>query len=180
MSLLPPNATTLEQALEVAMHQALQVSVPIDTLWHPAQCPKAYLPWLAWALSVEPWSSDWPEATQRQVIAQSRSVHQQKGTAKGMRDALAALDVTVKLQEWFETCGEPYTFTLTALAHRALPTSESLLDQALYDTIKAVVDDTKPIRSHYQLRIGADYHSRAGLAAQVKSAQVIRLSLVVP
>ena len=180
MSLLPPNATALETALEAAIQQALSMDVPIDTLWHPEQCPTAFLPWLAWALSVDPWSSDWPYATQRQVIAQSVSVHQQKGTAKGMRDALAALDVSVKLQEWFATCGEPYTFTLTALAHRALHTGEAVLDQALYDTIKTVVDDTKPVRSHYRFQVGAHYHSKVGLATQVPSAQVIRLSLVVP
>jgi len=65
-SLLPPNATALEHAADAAMARIADVNVPIRDLWNPDLCPEALLPWLAWALSVEPWDADWPVWQQRE------------------------------------------------------------------------------------------------------------------
>jgi P2-related tail formation protein len=51
-SLLPPNVSGLERALEQASARVGDIPVPIDPLWNPATCPARLLPWLAWALSV--------------------------------------------------------------------------------------------------------------------------------
>lgn len=89
-SLLPPNSTPLERALEGASQRLDAVPVPIDTLWSAGRCPAPLLPWLAWSLSVDTWEADWPETVKRAVIAASFRVHQRKGTVASVREALAA------------------------------------------------------------------------------------------
>jgi phage tail P2-like protein len=89
-SLLPPNATPQETAIEAATARIGEVPVPNATLWTPATCPAALLPWLAWALSVDEWDGTWPEERQRAVIAASVAVHRRKGTRGAVVAALAA------------------------------------------------------------------------------------------
>lgn len=88
-SLLPPNATAPERALEQATARIAAVPVPLRALWNPLTCPASLLPWLAWALRVREWDSNWPEATQRAVIAASVPVHKHKGTLGSIKQALA-------------------------------------------------------------------------------------------
>ena len=88
-TLLPPNASDLERAAEGAIRARLEaVPIPLATLWNPDTCPAPLLPWLAWALSVDQWSDQWPEAMQRDVIRQSYEIHSKKGTVYSLRHAL--------------------------------------------------------------------------------------------
>jgi phage tail P2-like protein len=89
-SLLPPNATPQETAIEAATARIAEVPVPNAALWNPATCPAALLPWLAWALSVDDWDGTWPEERQRAVISASVAVHRRKGTRGAVVAALAA------------------------------------------------------------------------------------------
>lgn len=87
-SLLPPNATPLELAIEGAT--CVPLPIPNQTLWRPWECPAALLPWLAHSLSVDTWEPTWTEETKRRVIATSVAVHRIKGTRASMRAALEA------------------------------------------------------------------------------------------
>lgn len=90
-AMLPPNATPAELAVDAAVAARLDaIGVPLRTLWNPDTCPVALLPWLAWALSVEPWDNDWPEATRRSVIKAARQTHAIKGTPAAVRAVLTA------------------------------------------------------------------------------------------
>lgn len=86
--LLPPNATPAERALAGATARITDVPVPVGDLWDPWACPAALLPWLAWALSVDEWDPEWPEATRREVVARSVELHRHKGTVWSVRQAL--------------------------------------------------------------------------------------------
>lgn len=89
-SLLPPNATPLEQALEaVAGARTEQIPVPLRTLWSAADCPAAVLPWLAWQLCVPEWDPAWPEAQQRATVAAAIWVHRHQGTVGAIRRVMA-------------------------------------------------------------------------------------------
>lgn len=81
--LLPQNATGFERALLDAMASADPLAVPIRELFDPETCPTPHLSFLAWALSVDVWNKDWPEATKRAVIAAAVSDHRIKGTVAG-------------------------------------------------------------------------------------------------
>lgn len=86
-SLLPPNATPLEQALAKA---AAMPHSPeeIRKLWNHRTCPLPLLPWLAWAWSVDEWDPAWTESQQRAVVGASIALHKKKGTAWAVREAL--------------------------------------------------------------------------------------------
>ena len=90
-SVLPPNSTKLERALEQVTAKALDLPVIIKQLHNPDTCPVQFLPWLAWSLSVDEWDKDWSEEHQRQVIKDSRRIHREKGTASSIRRVLSAV-----------------------------------------------------------------------------------------
>jgi phage tail P2-like protein len=182
-TLLPPNAQPAETALATAAARLSEVPVPVGTLWDPARCPASYLPWLAWALSVDNWDSTWPEAVKRQILAQSIAVHQRKGTVGAVRRAMAALGVKIDLQEWWETSpqGTPHTFSLTAYANANLShDGEPVLSDRLYRALKKVVDATKPVRSHYEMTVAADFAQSLVLKDAMTAVTVGRLGIAPP
>lgn len=141
-TLLPPNATKEELAIEGAMARVSDVPVPIADLMNPDTCPTSHLPWLAWALSVDVWDSAWPEDVQRAVIKASFKVHLHKGTIGAVRRALEALALgNVTVAEWFEYGGDPGYFKVDVdLAGRGLSEAE-------FEAIEATALNAKNERS---------------------------------
>lgn len=93
--LLPPNATPLERNLVAATARISDVPLKIRESWNPDTCPLELLPWLAWALSVDEWRSDWTEENKRSVIKSAFDVQRRKGTVgsvKTVRDAFGFSD----------------------------------------------------------------------------------------
>ncbi len=89
--LLPSNSTATERAISDAMAREAAIATPANLMWDPARCPEAYLPWLAWAASVDHWDADWPAAEKRAAIAASADWHRIKGTPASIAIALADL-----------------------------------------------------------------------------------------
>jgi phage tail P2-like protein len=89
-TLLPPNATQTERALEQATARIGDVAVPIATLWSADTCPEHVLPFLAWGLSVDNWDSNWAEEDKRTSIRDSVQIHRVKGTIGSIKRALFA------------------------------------------------------------------------------------------
>lgn len=111
-AILPQTATAFERAIlsaEVARLALIDPTV-IVTIWNPARCPVALLPWLAMGVSVDVWSNDWDEETKRSVIAASPLVHRKKGTLGAVRRALAAFDLETRVIEWWEDGSRRGTF----------------------------------------------------------------------
>jgi phage tail P2-like protein len=125
-NLLPPNATALERAIEAAVNDAIEaVAIPLRDLWNPQRCPVTLLPWLAWALSVDNWNTNWPEDVKRDVIAQSIKVHRHKGTIGALRRAINALGHGIQVREWHQYGGQVYRFRLEVeLTERGLTEAE--------------------------------------------------------
>ena len=87
-SLLPPNASPLERALEGCDAQVL--NMPTGHTWtkDPQRCPVELLPWLAWELSLDTWDSGWSEHIKRQRIASANTIQRHKGTAGSVREVI--------------------------------------------------------------------------------------------
>lgn len=88
--LVPPHTLPAERAMMRAVEAALDIPIPIGTVWNPETAPDEVLPFLAWALSVDEWDPLWPEDRQREIIARSIELHRIKGT-------LAAVDLVLEL-----------------------------------------------------------------------------------
>lgn len=67
-SLLPPGSTPLERRLAQTCSGISDLQVPLRDLWNPATCPVSFLPYLAWAFSVDRWDESWTESVKRQVV----------------------------------------------------------------------------------------------------------------
>lgn len=100
-SLLPPNSTALERAIEGAAASRLEVLATdgVRTIGDPTLCPVAALPHLAWSRSVDVLDPAASEATKRRVIATAPAVHRIKGTPVSVENALASMGIAAQVEE---------------------------------------------------------------------------------
>lgn len=167
-SLLPPNATPLERALEAATARIGDVPVDVAAIWDPATCPIAVLPWLAWSLSVDSWDPAWPDAVKRDAVARSIALHRRKGTRFSVEAVLARYDELLTLVEWHEATppGTPHSFdiVLPITPGGNAPGGERAT-AAFAENVLRDVARVKPLREHPTLI--QHLAAQGGLAAQV-------------
>lgn len=149
--ILPTSASELNRlmaATEVARSDGIDEI--ISTLWNPYACPAEFLPFLAWALSVDVYDDEWPEDRKREVIAASPMVHRRKGTVDAVERALKALGLDAIIKEWHlqEPIGRRGTFEIDILFGdgSSIPTPRSI--QNAYNSVKA----SKPKSRVFNLR----------------------------
>ncbi|AMR77301.1 phage tail protein I [Cupriavidus nantongensis] len=87
-SLLPPNATPLERAIEQVTVTEPDPGI-LRLLYQPHAIPFRLLPWLAWAEDVPIWpkrdNAAADEAIKRDLVANSWRLHRLQGTLAGLR-----------------------------------------------------------------------------------------------
>lgn len=176
-SLLPPNATAAERAIEQATARLGDVPVPIRDAWNPDTCPAALLPWLAWSLSIDAWKSYWPESVKRARVRTAIDIQRRKGTADSVRQVVAAFGGAVQLREWWQMTppGPPHTFEMVLTV--ASQGGEIASARFVEDVI-AEVERTKPVRSHFSFTQGLQAIGGVGIAAVARAAVYRRLHLV--
>lgn len=102
-ALVPSNHTHLERALAEALAPLAAIDPqPMETLWNAWRCPSAFLPFLAYALSVDLWEDGWDENTKRQAIAESPAYHRLKGARRAVEVAASTIGRAIELVEWHE------------------------------------------------------------------------------
>lgn len=142
--MLPGNATALERAAAQALAKIERVPVPLRQLWNPDTCPLELLPYLAWAYSVDRWSSAWPESAKRAAIKAAYFIHAHKGTIGALRRVVEPLGYLIEVLEWWQTApeGVPGTF---ALLVGVLDTG---ITEEMYIELERLIDDAKPVSRH--------------------------------
>lgn len=177
-SLLPPGSTALEKALEQVAAGLLDIPTPIRTVWSPDSCPIGLLPWLAWGLSLDNWSSDWSTAIKRERVRKAIPIARQKGTAASVRSVVRSFGGSVAIREWWqmEPKGDPHTFSLVLnLEQQGVPASAAFVDQVIAEVHRA-----KPVRSHFTFTQGITAKAGVGLIAAVRPTTYARLSCMAP
>lgn len=177
-SLLPPGSTDLEHAIEQAAARGADIAVRLRDLWSPDRCPAELLPWLAWGLSLDNWSSDWTEGIKRARVRQAIPIARRKGTAAAVRSAVASFGGSVAIREWWqmEPKADPHTFQLLLnLEHSSAPATAAFVDQVI-----AEVRRVKPVRSHFTFTQGLSAGGMVGIIAAVRPALHVRLSCSAP
>lgn len=161
--LLPPNATPLEQALDLAAARLGEVPVPIAAMWSPARCPQAALPLLAQALAVEEWGADWPVEIKRAVIAGAVEVHRLKGTPAAVKRLLDGIGAVYDY-------AEPQALHCSVAIHNSA--ALVLADAA---SLRAAIDRVKRASAHCTLTLNAGLRGSAALAAGAAARTVVEL-----
>ncbi|MGC0699558.1 phage tail protein I [Escherichia coli] len=141
-SLLPPGSSPLERRLAQTCSGISDLQVPLRDLWNPATCPVRFLPYLAWAFSVDRWDFAWPETVKRSVIASSFFVHQHKGTISALRRVIEPLGYLVEVKEWWQVDEEPGTFRLD------IGVIDRGITEDVYQEMEHLINDAKPASRH--------------------------------
>lgn len=176
MTLLPRNASELERALEASMARLADVPVPLRDLWNPDTCPVELLPYLAWALSIDSWSSAWSETVKRARVRQALAIQRRKGTSSSVRDVIESFGGVVAIREWWqmEPPGEPHTFSLVL---NVTDEQGAPADAGYVDAVIAEVYRTKPVRSHFTFSQALNASAPVGVIGAARPAAFVRLSL---
>lgn len=173
--LLPPNASPLERALSLAPATSLDdVPVAIDTIWNPATCPVALLPWLAWGLSIDLWDSAWSEAEKRAAIADAIQFQRRKGTPASLRTVLDRFDPLIRIVEWQDDRDTlpPYHFRLEL---PLLAESDVFYDENLVARILRDIAQVKPVRANMLAVFKLRAEARAWLVSAAQIGGLTRL-----
>lgn len=176
MSLLPPNASALETAMEAGTIEPA-LPIPLRDLWNPHTCPENLLPWLAWSLSIDGWDATWPIAVRRAVVANSIAVHRRKGTVQAVRSAIAAFGANMALREWWQTApaGTRGTFSVVlSIADQAGGAPSAAFVNAVVDEI----DRAKPLSRHFTFTQALAADAPVGLISCARPATYARLNCI--
>lgn len=173
-SLLPPNATSAERALELAMRAGIDLSA-VGTLWNPATCPADVLPFLAWGLAISHWDPAWSEAQKRAAIAEAIPFHQIKGTREAVEQILARFHPLLSIAEWWEANPrrDPHTFEVRA------PAGPGGIDASFLteETANAIIRDVaaaKPLRAHFDFVFALEAQASLYMAGGVMAGTISR------
>lgn len=94
---LPPNASDyLRNMTAGGTDRMLDVDAEeIRHLWNPWLCAERLLPYLAWALSVDIWDTNWDVDKKRTVCANAFLDHERKGTLATIKQYLGYRTCTI-------------------------------------------------------------------------------------
>lgn len=177
-SLLPPNASQLDRAVEkLIAEQCGAIGQPHRALWTPETCPIDLLPWLAWSVGVQAWRSEWPEHIKRAIVRNSIAIQRRRGTLSSVRDAVQSFGASISIREWWQTTpkGTPHTFELVLTVG-----SEAAQNSATFvEDVVAEVNRVKPLRSHFTFIQGLAGVARPLVAAVARPVIYARLDTTV-
>ncbi len=118
------------------------LQVPLRDLWNPATCPVSFLPYLAWAFSVDRWDEGWTESVKRQVVKDAFYIHQHKGTTSAVRRVVEPFGFLIRIIEWWQTGETPGTFRLD------IGVQDQGITEDTYLELERLISDAKPCSRH--------------------------------
>lgn len=154
-SLLPPNATKLERALEKSCR--VPISIEPAAFIDPDVCPPEFLPVLAHALGVDYWRAAWSEQEKRDTLKAMMSVHQTRGTLASVQKAISVLGARLQVQEWHEYGGDAYHAKVSAYVNEVLADGAEVISQELLSDLLNILSTYAPLRVQIDLEVGADF-----------------------
>ncbi|GAA3588832.1 phage tail protein I [Gibbsiella greigii] len=141
-SLLPPASSTLERQAAQACAGISALAVPLRDLWSPDRCPLKFLPYLAWAFSVDRWDEQWTEAEKRQAVRDAFYIHRRKGTVAAMRRVIENLGYTLSIEEWWQVADPRGTFRMT------VEVNDIGITENMVSELERLIGDARPVSRH--------------------------------
>lgn len=141
-SLLPPGSSALERRAAEACAVGMDLNVPLRDLWNPEKCPVKFLPYLAWAFSVDRWDEDWPEAEKRKAVSDAFYIHRRKGTVSAIRRVIENMGYSMSILEWWQVADPRGTFRLT------IDLNDIGITDEIVRELEHLIGDAKPVSRH--------------------------------
>ncbi|HFO2759356.1 TPA: phage tail protein I [Klebsiella variicola] len=167
-SLLPPGSSALERRLAQACSGISDLNVPLRDLWNPWKCPAKFLPYLAWAFSVDRWEETWTETAKRQAVSDAFWIHQRKGTVAAVKRVIEGLGYSMTLEEWWEVADPAGTFRLE------IDLNEIGITEPMIAELERIIGDAKPVSRHIsQLTLSLSVTALASIGSAFIDSEVI-------
>lgn len=162
------GSSVLEQRAAETCAVISDLSVPLRDLWNPWRCPVKFLPYLAWAFSVDRWEETWSETEKRQAVSEAFWIHQRKGTVAAVRRLIETLGYSMTLQEWWEVADRAGTFRLE------IDLNDIGITETMIKELERIIGDAKPVSRHIsQLTLSISASGTASVGAVVMDGEVI-------
>ncbi|HIE9484315.1 TPA: phage tail protein I [Klebsiella pneumoniae] len=167
-SLLPPGSSALERRLAQACSGISDLNVPLRDLWNPWKCPAKFLPYLAWAFSVDRWEENWTETAKRQAVSDAFWIHQRKGTVAAVKRVIEGLGYSMTLEEWWKVADPAGTFRLE------IDLNEIGITEPMIYELERIIGDAKPVSRHIsQLTLSASIYGLVFAAMAFCDGEII-------
>ncbi|VED47679.1 putative phage tail protein [Raoultella terrigena] len=167
-SLLPPGSSALERRLAQACSGISDLNVPLRDLWNPWKCPAKFLPYLAWAFSVDRWEETWTETVKRQAVSDAFWIHQRKGTVAAVKRVIEGLGYSMTLEEWWKVADPAGTFRLE------IDLNEIGITELMIYELERIIGDAKPVSRHIsQLTLSLNVTALASIGSAFIDSEVI-------
>lgn len=136
------------------------IYVSIDSL------TSAQLDHVAYGWDASVWRDSWPIALKRSILKNVVREKRKKGTRRAVEEAVESIQGAATIQEWWEMepKGEPHTFTVFA----TLGKIDGTIDSELQDDLIALINDAKPVRSHFDFMVVKNLLGRFGLHGSLR------------
>ncbi|MEQ5194612.1 phage tail protein I [Klebsiella pasteurii] len=167
-SLMATGSSALERRAAEACAVITDLSIPLRDLWNPWKCPVKFLPYLAWAFSVDSWDENWSEEEKRSVIGEAFWLHQRKGTVAAIRRVIEKMGYSFSIEEWWKVADPAGTFRLEVDVNDIGITSKML------DELVRLINDAKPVSRHMaQLNISTKVSGNIWAGSTLCSGDII-------
>ncbi|EIW8615463.1 TPA: phage tail protein I [Klebsiella pneumoniae] len=167
-SLMATGSSVLEQRAAAACAVISDLSVPLRDLWNPWRCPVKFLPYLAWAFSVDRWEETWSETEKRQAVSDAFWIHQRKGTVAAVRRVIETLGYRMTIQEWWKVADPAGTFRLE------IDLNDIGITEPMIKELERIIGDAKPVSRHIsQLTLSASTYGTAYVGMAVVDGETI-------
>ncbi|MEM6602493.1 MAG: phage tail protein I [Pseudomonadota bacterium] len=180
--LLPHNATQFEKDLSETLGRITDVPIEITKIADIENCPENFLPWLAWAYSVDYWDPALPAADKRALLREAFDIHRFKGTLGALKKALNILNINYDVLEWFEFSGEPYTFRINIYVTPPDDTHgiTTEITRTIAENITRFTNQVKNVRSHASIAIGVVFGADMHLLSNFSGQLMLRKTVCTP
>ncbi|WP_137034489.1 phage tail protein I [Klebsiella pneumoniae] len=169
-SLMATGSSVLEQRAAAACASISDLSVPLRDLWNPWKCPAKFLPYLAWAFSVDNWDESWSELEKRTVISESFRLHQRKGTIAAIRQVVEKMGYSMSIEEWWHVADPAGTFRLE------VDINDIGITTRILDELTRLINDAKPVSRHMaQFNISTKVHGNIHVGSTLCSGDIISI-----
>ncbi len=167
-SLMANGSSLLEQRAAAACASISDLSVPLRDLWNPWKCPVKFLPYLAWAFSVDRWEETWSETEKRQAVSDAFWIHQRKGTVAAVRRVIETLGYSMTIQEWWKVADPAGTFRLE------IDLNDIGITESMIKELERIIGDAKPVSRHIsQLTLSLSVTALASIGTAFIDSEVI-------
>lgn len=128
---------------------------------------------LAVGWNASTWRDYWPIGMKRSIIKNVILSNRRRGTAQAVKEALASVSSTAEIVEWWqmEPKGDPHTFMIYATQSKIA----GVIDAELQEDMIAMVNDAKPLRSHFELIVQESFSGGVSAYGCVRRGVYVRV-----